>query len=283
MKQGPAGTTVDSDLVDGLRVVTVRPASAARQAFVFMGIRACVDPFEVQRFAVLAHTWDAAVTVVDTPGCGYGGARLTCTQRRGLLRGDFTSLARRMVRVGQQHNPRLLEGPVHVTGYSMGASVAAAAAADAGLLQVGELVLVEPVALRNWRLTSLLRSARFEDDILEHYLADNDGVAGAVPPLSTHGQDAAPYSRLDLALLGFGVSRGELSRDLLRAAAIQRFTVKVVHGIDSRLSRAPDNAHLIHKCHRAGVNIQDVTVEGHHALWQSLPRVKELAVRLRPQ
>jgi pimeloyl-ACP methyl ester carboxylesterase len=187
-----------------------------------------------------------------------------------------------MVEVGLRHNPRLLIEPVHVTGYSMGASVAAAAAADTGLLQVGELVLIEPVALRNWRLTSLLRSVRFEDDILDHYLADNDGVAGAVPPGSKRGEHA-PHSRLDLALLGFGLSRGALSGDLLRAAAIQTFAVKVVHGIDSRLSRAPDIARLVRNCRRVGVDIQDVTVEGHHALWQSLPRVNQLAIRIRPQ
>lgn len=278
----PTTVGIETGLVDGLRVVTLSQPSATRQALVFMGIQACLDPFEVQRFAVLAHAWDAAVTVVDTPGYGYGGARLTGAERRGLLRGDFTALARRMVRVAQRHNPRLLTQPVHVTGYSMGASVAAAAAGDAGLLRIDELVLVEPVALRHWHLTSLLRSVRLEDGTVDDYLAHNDELAGAVLPESRRGEEV-PHSRRDLALLGFGVSRGRLPRDILQAAAIQRFGVKVVHGTDSRLSRAPDNASLIESCRRAGIDIQDIAVEGHHALWQSLPRVDDLASRIRPR
>ncbi|WP_431240992.1 hypothetical protein ACQ86B_29145 (plasmid) [Mycolicibacterium aichiense] len=245
-----------------------------------MGLQACLSPFEVQRFAMLARIWDTAITVVDTPGCGDGGINLTTMQRGALLRGDFTPVAQHMVAVARRHNPRLSDRPVHLTGYSMGASLAAAAAAAAGprSLQLEHLMLIEPVALRRWPLPSLLRSVRLEDRLIDGYLADNEAVAGVVPLKDWQGTDIR-CSRLDLALLGFGISRGGLTRDVLRAAATHQPRVTVVHGVGSRLSRMTDTSRLIGTCRQAGIDIHDVAVEGHHALWQSLPRVSDLAAR----
>ena len=45
-------------VIDGLRVITVGDAAAPRQVLVFLGFAACVEPFELQRFTLLAATWD---------------------------------------------------------------------------------------------------------------------------------------------------------------------------------------------------------------------------------
>lgn len=274
--------TVDPGTFDGLRVITLGARASSRQTLSFMGIRACLTPFEVHRFAVLARVWDSAVTVVDTPGCGYGGATMTTHQRRALLSGDFTPVAQRMIAAAQQHNPRLSDQSVSLTGYSMGASLAAAAAASSKTLQVEHLILIEPVALRRWHLPSLLQSVRLEDRLIDGYLADNNEAAGSAPHPGRQSIDHIHNSRLDLALLGFGVSRGRLKQDVLRAAANHKPSVTVVHGLWSRLTRMTDIARLIDTCRQAGLEIDDITVEGHHALWQSLPRVNDLATRTKP-
>jgi alpha-beta hydrolase superfamily lysophospholipase len=262
---------------DGLRVVTLGRPDAPRQVLVFMGFLAYVEPFELQRFALLCREWDAQITVVDAPGCGYGGARLTRTQRRGLRRGDFTTVARRMVRAAQSHHLPLRRGPVAVVGYSMGASLACAAAADPGLLRVDTLILVEPVAMRRWNLARLIRSVQSEDAVLDEYLHDNNAVPGAVPPAQRRDEPLPKRSRTDLAHLGFALTRGRLTSDMLRANVIQSFPVQVVHGADSRLSQARDVEKLVAICRRAGMQVYDVPVAGRHALWHSLTDVAALA------
>ena len=271
-----APPAIATTTVDGLRVAIVGDRCAPRQVLIFMGLKACVEPFELQRFALLARSWDAALTVVDAPGCGYSGARLTGRERRALRRGDFTDVARRMVAAAQEVNHRLRRGPVLVAGYSMGASLAAAAAADPGRLRVAAMILVEPVGVRRWNLLSLLRAVRIEDRTIDGYLAHNDGLTGVVQPADRRGE-APPRSRLDLAHLGFGLSRGRLPDDLQRASRIQEFPLQVVHGSASRLSRVADASWLVRRCRRAGIDVHDITVAGHHALWHSLPHVAGLA------
>jgi pimeloyl-ACP methyl ester carboxylesterase len=262
---------------DGLRVVTLGHPDAHRQVLVFMGFLACVEPFELQRFALLCREWDAQITVVDAPGCGYGGARLTRTQRRGLRRGDFTMVARRMVHAAQNHHRPLRRGPVALVGYSMGASLACAAAADPGLLRVDTLILVEPVAMRRWNLARLIGSVRSEDAVLDEYLRDNNAVPGAVPPTQRRDEPLPMCSRTDLAHLGFALSRGLLTSDLLRANAIQSFPTQIVHGAGSQLSRVRDIEKLVAICRRAGLKVHDVPVAGRHPLWHSLSEVAGLA------
>lgn len=279
----PCLATHDWHVVDGLRVVTVGDGDSVRQALVFMGFLASVEPFELQRFTLLARAWNAHVTVVDAPGCGHGGAGLTGAERRALRGGDFTVVARRMVHTAQRHNRRLQRGPVMVAGYSMGASLAAAAAADPGLVRVTNMVLVEPVAVRRWNLASLLRSVRAEDRVLDDYLDHNSGVPGAVLPTVRRGEPMPPHSRTDLAHLGWALSRGQLARDLLQANMIQDFSLQIVHGVDSRLSRAADVLRLTARCRRAGMEVHDIPVDGRHALWHSLPDVAGLAQLTRKQ
>jgi pimeloyl-ACP methyl ester carboxylesterase len=269
--------------IDGLRVATLGRSDARRQVLMFMGFLACVEPFELQRFTLLAAEWDAQVTVVDAPGCGYGGARLTRTERRACRRGDFTPVARRIVHVAQAGQHCLRRGPVTVVGYSMGASLAAAAAADPGLLRVSNMILVEPVAMRRWNLLGLLHAVRDEDRVIDEYLDRNSTFADAVPPSDRRDEPPPSTSRLDLAHLGFALSRGRLATDLKRAHVIQSFPIQVVHGVRSRLSRNAIVERLGKVCRRAGIEIEDIPVGGRHALWHSLPDVAAMARLTRKQ
>ena len=266
----------DITVIDGLRTASVGEDGSPRQALVFMGIMAWVEPFELQRLSVLAGAWNARVAVVDVPGCGHGGARLTPSQRRALRRGEFAPVARQMVHSAQAGNPRLRREPVIVVGYSLGASLAAAAVADPGLMRVSGLMLVEPVALRRWRVSSLLRSVRSENEVVDDHVNQNHGL---VAPPPRRGEPTPPWSRIDVAHLGYAVSRGRLGRDLITASQIQSFPVQVVHGIDSTLSRPGDVRRLVRRCRRARLDVRDMPVAGRHALWQSLSTVAELAER----
>lgn len=265
----------DITVIDGLRTASVGEDGSPRQALVFMGIMAWVEPFELQRLSVLAEAWNARVAVVDVPGCGHGGARLTPSQRRALRRGEFAPVARQMVHCAQARNPRLRRGPVIVVGYSLGASLAAAVVADPGLMRVSGLMLVEPVALRRWRVSSLLRSIRSENQVVDDHVNQNHGLAA--PP--RRGEPTPPWSRIDVAHLGYAVSRGRLGRDLITASQIQSVPVQVVHGVDSTLSRPDDVRRLVRRCRRAGQDVRDMPVAGRHALWHSLSTVAELAER----
>lgn len=267
----------------GLRAITLGYPDAHRQVLVFMGFLACIEPFELQRLALMSTEWDAQITVADAPGFGYGGARLTRAERVLLRRGDFTAVARRMVRTAQDHHSPLRRGGVTVIGYSMGASLASAAAADAGLLRVDTMILVEPVATRRWNLVRLIRAACAEDAAVGEYLDRNGYCPGVAPPTNRRGELLPHRSRWDLAHLGFALSKGRIPSDLLRTNVIQSPLVQVVHGADSRLSRADDVKHLAAICRRAGMHIRDVPVAGRHALWHSLPDVAALARLIRQQ
>ncbi|WP_162625288.1 alpha/beta fold hydrolase [Mycolicibacterium llatzerense] len=269
--------------VGGLHVATLGKPEASRQVLLFMGFLACVEPFELQRFAVLAREWDAQVTVVDTPGYGQGGATLAWPERRGLLGGDFTAVARRLVRTAQEVHSRLRHGPVTLVGYSMGASLASAASADPGLVRVADMVLVEPVAIRHWNPIGLIGAVRSEDEVLDDYLVRNAEVPGAVPPAEHRGEPPTRRCPVDLGLLGYAISRGGIGRDLLRANAIQSFPVQIGHGVHSRLSRSGDVRRLVATCREAGIVIHDAPVAGRHALWHSLPDVTALARLIRAQ
>lgn len=157
---------------DTLRVATAGSGDATMRMLLFMGLGACVEPFEQQRLELLADQWHAKVTIVDTPGCGYGRARLAGAERRALLRGDFGPVARRMVRGAQAQVPELRR-PVTIVGYSLGASIAAAAAAEPGLLKVVQFIAVEPAAMRPRNPLRLLRAAHCEKLALDGYLARN--------------------------------------------------------------------------------------------------------------
>lgn len=274
----PAGRTVVT-VVDGLRAASLGQPDSERQVLMFMGIMAWVEPFELQRLDLFAKTWNAQVTVVDVPGCGHGGARLMPSQRRALRRGEFAPVARQMVQAAQTHNPQMRHAPVRLVGYSLGASLATAAAADAGMMRIESLLLVEPVALRRRSVSATLRAVHSENRVVDEYVDLNEGIAGLVAPPHRRSDPMPPWSRIDMAHLGYALCRGRLVRDLLKAQELQGFPVQVVHGVDSRLSRPADVRRLVRQCRRAGLEVHDLPVAGRHALWHSLGDVTKLVER----
>ena len=169
------------------------------------------------------------------------------------------------------------DGPVAVIGYSMGASLASACTADPGLLTPSTLTLVEPVAMQRWNLIRLLRAVHTEDAAVERYLEDNGTPNGNAGPVPSRDVPTPARSRIDLAHLGFALSRGRLTCDLLRTHALRPTPVQLVHGVDSRLSGRGEVARAVARCRRAGMEIQDLPVAGRHPLWQSLLEVTALA------
>lgn len=261
---------------DDQYLATIGRRSATRQVLLFMGIRACIEPFELRRAALLAEVWDAQVTVIDTPGYGYGGARLTTAARQALRHGSFVPAAVQMVSAAQRHHPILARASVNVVGYSMGASLAAAALATRQL-DVDTLSLVEPVALRRWRVVRLLYSVRQEDSFNKQYLEENFRYPYAVLPATLQPAGRPPKSRIDLMHLGAGLARGRLRGDMLSENNIDRLSVHVVHGRDSTLSRSDDVERFVNECRSAGFAADNIPIDGRHALWHSLATVESLA------
>jgi hypothetical protein len=144
-------------------------------------------------------------------------------------------------------------------------------------LRVEQMILVEPVAIRPRNVVGLVRSVRAEDGVVDLYLDRNSAFHDAVSPAVNRGESLPHQSRTDLAHFGYALSRGRMTRDLLRACIIQDFSVQLVHGAESTLSRAADVGRLAAKCRRAGIDVRDVPVAGRHALWHSLPDVEALA------
>lgn len=267
-----------------MAVTDARSAGGDRTFVVVQGFRSWVEPFEMQRFQLIARVLNARLVVVEVPGFGVAGSALTRREQRALLAGDFGPLAERMLDAaatvlddGERDKP----SPLSFLGYSMGASVAASMAA-VGLrrgVAVDAVVLVEPVAFHRWRLRDLVAATRREDRLIDAYVAANDHVTDAELPWEDRPGERPPTNRcIDLLLLGAALRHGGLGRDL-RAAEMCPRQVVVVRGDRSVLSDAAYVPTLAGLCAR-GVATSDVVVPGHHAFWHSLPAVEEMSDRL---
>ncbi|WP_313535438.1 alpha/beta fold hydrolase [Arsenicicoccus bolidensis] len=244
------------------------------QALVFMGVQASVEPFEQQRFEALADHTGQQITFVDAPGWGHGGM-LTRMQRADLRHGVFDSVAGPMVSAAIERTPALATGPATVVGYSMGASLAAAAAASSDI-QVDTMILIEPVGIRRWNPLSLLGAVRHEDQFTDTYLARNP--TGSWEPWDRRGEAPPPHKWSDLATLGWAISRGRIGDDLERAAT--RGAPRKLHIIradSSRLCRRQDVERLASRAEGLGIHTTCHTIAGHHPVWQSVPDVIEMA------
>lgn len=270
------GSPVQVAVTDGRRT------GSDRTFVVVQGFRSWVETFEMQRFQLMARTLHARLVVVEVPGFGVAGSRLSRRERLALLAGDFGPLAERMFDAAAAVLDDVHNRPLSFLGYSMGASLAASMAA-VGLrrrLDVDAVVLVEPVAIHRWRLRELVAATRREDRLIDAYVAANDHVADAAAPwVDRPGVRPPTNRRVDLLLLGGALRHGGLGRDL-RASDMRPRQVIVVRGDRSALSDAayvPTLAGLRER----GVETAEVVVSGHHAFWHSLPAVGDMADRLR--
>ena len=265
-----------------LVAVTDARASARDRTFVVVqGFRSWVELFEMQRFQLIARELSARLVVVEVPGFGVAGSRLSSAERRALLGGNFGPLAERMFAAADWVLTGDDWGPTSFLGYSMGASIVGAMAkAVTKAVTVDEVVLVEPVALSRWRLRDLIAATRREDRWIADYVATNDAVDGAAPPWDQRpGVRPATRRPVDLLLLGGALRHGILRRDLLSAAG-RLARVVVVRGDSSALSEAAYFP-ILTVLRQHGVAADELIVPGHHAFWHSLAAVADMTNALR--
>ncbi|TCC38893.1 alpha/beta fold hydrolase [Kribbella speibonae] len=282
---------VELTMRDGVRVAVVEPReSAARAAgqarrgpfaaaptcLALMGFGGWLDSFELQRFVQLSRRLGARIVVPETPGLGQIATRLTRRERGALLAGDYGVLARRMLAAAAHALPA--DERVHLLGYSMGASIAAAMAACAPDHFVS-LGLVEPVGFRRWNPATLLRAVAVEDAAMDGYLAETYTVPGAVAPTDrVIGADPPVRNETDQLLLSSSLCWGRTRAVLGRVARQSpRLPVMIAHGDISTLSPLSDVDALVERLRDAGLEVQDAVLPGGHGLWHSLPRVERLA------
>lgn len=263
---------------------------------VAQGFLAFVEPFEMQRFQLIASVLRARLVVVETPGAGFAASRLLPEERRALLRGDFTVPARRMLRAatevigaGDCNGSARRAGPTGVLGYSLGSSFAAAMAAVSAAAGTGppveSVVLVEPVAVRRWSAAALVSAVHRENRLVRPYLDETATVAGAFPPLEARpGERLNTRRRGDLLILANALRAARLTDDLLAAArrpgrGPRRLVV--VRGEQSLLSPRQAVHALVATAERHGIAASLLRVPGPHAFWHSLPAVGSVAASLR--
>lgn len=277
---------VNTDKGAPLGVACVDPFPDTERVFVVaMGFGACLEPFEVQRFGVLAAALRARLLVVETPGFSFTPTSLLRPERMALLRADYGPVATRMLTAALSVDATSSrQQPLGVIGYSLGASIAAAMARVANTqfdreVELESLVLVEPVANRPWSGPQLLTAMRAEDKLIDDYLKTNEDIPGAVVPTDRlPGAPSPQHRHLDLLLLANALRAGRLIEDVRAAAAgHEGLKVVVAHGASSRLSRLDACQRMVRQCREAGVSVEDVAVPGSHGLWQSLHAVDDLA------
>lgn len=255
-------------------VVDGREEEPGRTFVVAMGFRACAEPFEMQRFQVIAHRLRARLVVVDTPGFGFVGARLLSRERKALRAGDFTVLAARMLAACR----KVVDlGGAGAIGYSMGSSTVAAMAS---ITDLDPVVLVEPVAYRRWNPLSLASAMGSDDRHVDLYLEQTALVPGAVEPFDRREPPLPGLHRADLLALVLGMCRGALTADLTAATRRALRRLLVVQGDLSSLSSRAGAEELAAALAGTSASTYLWAAPGHHGLWHSLPAVADLADRL---
>lgn len=280
-RPGPtAPTVVMPSTVHGIRVAAVTPPHHRRTCVVAMGFGAWLDPFELQRFTRLAQALRVRLLVVESPGLGNPGTSLTRRERGALLTGRYTPVARRMLAAATSVIPK--RERVHLLGYSMGASIVTAMAADRSSPPALSLTLIEPVATRVWNPAALVTAVHRENGLIDSYLLENRNIPGSIIPSDRipHAPQPARKAR-DQFLLAAGLVRGRIGPDLQQCAdSHPHLPVMLVHGRASLLSRPAQVASLARSARERGLTVTDTTVDGGHGLWQSLPRVEDLATHI---
>jgi hypothetical protein len=174
--------------------------------------------------------------------------------------------------------------PLHLMGYSLGASVSAAALDFIEVddeLPIRAITLIEPVALRRWPAAKLIWATHQEDRRSRTYVNRNATWRGAVPPSAAIPDGPSPQTHLMSMLLeGNALRRGDLTRDLFDGLGNGDAAVLVVHGSDSLLSLPLDCDRLVLRLRAEGRSVFDLPVAGGHPLWHSLDDVAALAVDL---
>lgn len=269
--RGPRGTSIG----------VVSAPEPERQILAFLGYGACLSGFELQRFRLLAHLWRARIIIPEVPGCSRQPSRLGPRAAAALAVGRFGPVAHEITRAAL----RFAEGVrrTDVLGYSMGASLAAAALAAVPVqqLEADRITLVEPVALTRWTPWGLMRATKVEDALAAKYVGQSMAWRGAVPPPEDSPTSERHRDPLSMLLMGHALQFGRLLPDLSRGLAHRpSAALVVVRGCTSQLFRSAALRRALAWSRTAGVPLMPITMEGSHPLWQSLDIVESMAARV---
>lgn len=263
-----------------ISVIDARENALGRTLLAAQGFGAWLEPVEMRRFTLIAHQLRVRVVVVETPGFGPVDSGLSRSERRALMNGDFGALGARMFDAAMKVIDGADDGRISFLGFSLGASLAAAmaGAATASGWAVDELVLVEPVGVRSWRLGELLIAVAREKLTDKDYLALNDGFRDAQEPERSGNYRPSAIRYCDRMLLGAALRWGGL-RGQLQSIAPAPHRVVVVAADQSSLTGSPA-ARAVAALRESGMPIAEVVVPGHHGFWHSLALVAAMTERL---
>lgn len=271
---------VDTDMFHvteaGVRLSIVDPGDAPRTCVVLLGHMAWLEPFELQRFELLAAELRSRLVVVESAGLGES-APLSWAERRALLAGHYRPVASRLLNAVGEVVPA--GESLDLIGYSMGATMASAIAA-VDPARFTSLTLVEPVGFRAWNPIQLIAAVYHESKSTPEYLVETAGHGASIPAPWQHNPLAPSPRRnlLDQSLLGGGLSWGRTHADLHAIVGHDTApSVLLIHGDNSRLSPAAAVQSLGQSLAATGAHVNTVEVPGGHGLWHSLPRVQGLA------
>lgn len=272
--------------LDGLRIgaVQIHPvrAEVTSPLVATLGIIAHLDSFEVTRFQLLSQLLSRPVIALETPGWMLRRGALPSPIRNELRRGHFARFADLLTRSLLELDPQLIRRGPSVLGYSLGASTAAALAADLAAhgARLRGLTLVEPVAIRKQSIAELTwRNVR--DALHSHHYSlpgepEADGATPS-PPAVSNPWRARPLPRaLALGRLVLAMSRGRIPQTL--ATVPTEVPLMIISGGASML--APDAAvrRLMIQLQQQGRSVNHHVVDGaHHALWNSESVVRDVA------
>jgi len=233
----------------------------------------------MSRFALIARLLSARVVVVENPVFSLRTSRLLPSERLGLRSGDFGPLAARMFDTASPVLSDVEDGRLSFLGYSLGASIVTAMAGVATEREwaVEQLILVEPVGLREWNAGSLLTASLLESHWDSAYRGENPTFP-EMPQLPFRGSDLRWAALSDQLLLGSALRRGGIQHDVLTMTPPPHRTT-VVRAAHSRLSARRSSGNRA-DWGQDGQNVRILTVPGHHGFWHSLPAVEAMTQRL---
>ncbi|MDN5727861.1 MAG: hypothetical protein L0G99_18310, partial [Propionibacteriales bacterium] len=215
------------------------------------------------------------IIALETPGWMRPGQRLPATARRALTHGDFTEMAELMTDALDEAVPGLLDQPVSLLGYSLGASTGAAIAATIAArgTTLERITLIEPVAAGRQSLVTLGWRNTADGVRNRRYLKESKEVAWA-----TRSTPVRLVRRgwVDLGLFTWALSRGGIQSalDTIDTAV----GVKIITGERSHMAGGRSTEELIAHLRATGREVEWHTVaDSHHGLWLSLPRVAEIS------
>lgn len=263
-----------------LAEIDARDPAGGQTFIAAQGFGAQIEPFEMLRFALIAHRLRARILVVETPGFGPAGSGLLKDERRALRAGDFSPLAKRMLNATDHLTNGIGHRRLSFLGYSLGSSLVAAMAAVATSegWTVDELLLVEPVGLRGWTLPRLLNAALRERRSEAEYLSMNIGSAVESNTYDPDNKGLHANHSLDQLRFGVALLSGGLPRQLLSiSSALSHVTVVWA---DRSALTGPSTTRFVAALRASGVPVSELIVPGHHGFWHSLSLVVAMTDRL---